>query len=68
MRTATAMPRPIILTVRSVVTTNDEKTTIMMAAAAVMIRPVIAWPRLTAALLSRSFSHSSCMRLTRNTS
>ena len=68
MKIATAMPRPIIMTVRSVVITNEENTTIMIAAAAVMVRPVIAWPIRTAASLSRSLSHSSCMRLTRNTS
>lgn len=68
IRIATAMPRPIILMVRSVVITNEEKTTIMMAAAALIVLPVMAWPMRTAASLSRSLSHSSCMRLTRNTS
>ena len=65
---AAAMPRPIILTVRSVVSVKETKTTVMMAAAAVMVRPVMAWPRLTAWVLSPVRSHSSCMRLTRNTS
>jgi hypothetical protein len=47
---------------------KEEKTTIMIAAAAVMFRPVISWPILIAAWLSRRYSHSSCMRLTRKTS
>ena len=39
----------------------------MMAAAAVMTRPVVAWPIVTARSLSPVCTHSSCMRLTRKT-
>ena len=39
----------------------------MMTAAAVMMPPVSAWPTVTARRLSLVCTHSSCMRLTRNT-
>ena len=65
--TAAAMPSPIILTVRSVVRVKAKKTTVMMAAAALMTRPLVAWPIRTARGLSRRLSHSSWIRLTRNT-
>ncbi len=47
---------------------NDANTRIMISEAAVMTRPVSAWPRITARLLSPVSVHSSCMRLMRKTS
>lgn len=67
-RIAAAIPRPMILIVRSVLSVKAANTTTMIAASAVIVRPVMACPWSTARALSRVFSHSSWMRLTRNTS
>ncbi len=67
-RTAMARPDPNSLITRSPPRMNEAKTRTMIAAAAVIVRPVTASPWPTACRLSRDRSHSSCMRLTRNTS
>ncbi len=52
---------------RDAVRAGQVETARVIMAAAVMTRPVCAWPTLTARALSRVCTHSSCIRLTRNT-
>ena len=63
-----ASPMPNSLMTRMPPRTNEPKTRIMIRAAAVMVLPVAASPLRTATRLSPDLSHSSWMRLTRNTS
>ena len=65
--TAPASPMPNSAITRWPPKTNARNTLIMIAAAAVMTRPVVACPTMTEWRLSRVCTHSSCMRLTRNT-
>ncbi len=67
MMTADASAMPKSLIVALVLGTNARKTLAMMAAAMTTTRPDPARPRLTAALLSCVWIHSSCMRDTRKT-
>ena len=67
IKTAPPRPMPNSAMTRSPPKEKDEKTQIMTSAAAEMTRPVLAWPRLIASALLPVFSHSSCMRETRNT-
>ena len=69
MMMAAAKPMPNSLMTKALLTKPKERNTrIMMSPAAVMTRPVSAWPRVTARWLSLLMAHSSCIRLTRNTS
>jgi len=65
--TAPARPTPNSLITRWPWKMNEPKTRIMIVAAAVMTRPVSACPIRTERALSPVCTHSSCMRLTRNT-
>ena len=67
MKTATARPMPNSAMTRCPPNTNATNTPIMIAAAAVITRPVVACPVMIEWRLSCVCTHSSCMRLTRNT-
>src|ERR1039458_734096 len=67
-RTAAARPRPHSPIACWPVRMKALNTQIMMVAAAMMTRPVVAWPVVTAWWLSRPVPHSSWIRETRNTS
>ena len=66
-KTALARPMPNSAITRCPASRNEPKTRIMIVAAAVITRPVAAWPIRTECPLSSVCTHSSCMRLTRNT-
>jgi hypothetical protein len=68
MRTATAIPTPIIFTVTFGSSAKPTNTAIMIAAALVMTRPVAARPRTTLPCGSPVASQSSRIRESRNTS
>ena len=65
--TALARPMPNSAITRCPASRNEPNTKIMIVAAAVITRPVAAWPMRTEWPLSCVRTHSSCMRLTRNT-
>lgn len=65
--TAAARPTPAIAAPESPLRTKARKTHTMIRAAELMTRPVSASPTRTARALSFVCTHSSCMRLTRNT-
>ena len=60
-------PMPNSLITRASPRMNDVNTAIMISPAAVMMPPVSAWPTVMARRLSWVCTHSSCIRLTRNT-
>ena len=68
MRTAVAIPTPIILTTTPGSRAKPTKTAIMMAAALVITRPVEARPRTTLPRASPVASQSSRIRESRKTS
>lgn len=65
--TAADRPMPNSAIVRWPPKTKAMKTQTMMAEAAVMTRAVSTWPTRTERALSLVCTHSSCIRLTRNT-
>ncbi len=65
--TAAASPTPAIAAFRLPLSTKATKTETMIRAALLMTRLVSARPTRTARALSRVCTHSSCIRLTRNT-
>ena len=65
--TAVDSATPNSLMIGSLPRMNAPKTLVMIAAAIATTRPEPASPRRTALRLSPVFTHSSCMRLTRNT-
>ena len=65
--TAAASPMPNMAMIRSPLSTKAEKTQIMITAAELMTRLVSARPDPDREPLSRVCSHSSYIRLTRNT-
>jgi hypothetical protein len=66
--TAAARPKPIALKASSRLPVNAAKTTTMIRAAEVTVRPVCSSPRVTACSFEPLRSHSSRIRVIRNTS